>query len=307
MDSGKDSDKRESVYNTLDLLGRGIIPMKMVTEPIKCKFCGARSVVRYGHYRGVQRWWCKKCQRKFVDNDALPKMQTSVPQIATALSAYYEGISLNGIRRHLQQTHNNYPSDSTVYGWITRFTKVAVSAARSYRVRTGDTWVADETVIRVGGANLWLWDCLDARSRFLLATHISTSRTISGARTLMSRAVLRSSGIPRTIITDKLAAYLEGIESVFGASARHVQSKGFRVQPNTNMIESFHGTLKARTKVMRGLKGVQSAKLITDGWLVHYNFFRPHEGLGGRTPASAAGVRFPYRNWVDVVRAGGGR
>ena len=45
---------------------------------IKCKFCGSRRVVKYGHFRGVQRWWCKDCKRKFVDNEALPKMKTPV-------------------------------------------------------------------------------------------------------------------------------------------------------------------------------------------------------------------------------------
>ena len=53
-------------------------------------------------------------------------------------------------------------------------------------------------------------------------------------------------------------------------------------------------------------RGAHRKKLseVMDGWLVHYNFFRPHEALKGRTPAWAAGVRFPYANWADVVRKG---
>jgi hypothetical protein len=38
-----------------------------------------------------------------------------------------------------------------------------------------------------------------------------------------------------------------------------------------------------------------------DGWLVHYNFLRAHEALKGKTPAEKAGIKFPYRNWLDVV------
>ena len=52
---------------------------------------------------------------------------------------------------------------------------------------------------------------------------------------------------------------------------------------------------------MRGLKNIKSAKLITDGWLLHYNYLRPHESLNGKTPAQIAGVKFPYRNWQDIV------
>ena len=48
----------------------------------------------------------------------------------------------------------------------------------------------------------------------------------------------------------------------------------------------------------------ETAKIILGGYLIHYNFFRPHQSLGGKTPAEAAGIRFPYSNWVEVVRGG---
>jgi len=73
------------------------------------------------------------------------------------------------------------------------------------------------------------------------------------------------------------------------------------VENNTNLIERFHGTLKQRTKIMRGLKDIKTAKLFTEGWLLHYNYLRPHESLRGSTPAQVAGVKYPYRNWQDVV------
>jgi transposase-like protein len=59
------------------------------TIPEKCKNCGSKNIVRFGHYRGVQRWWCKDCKRKFIHNDALPKMKTPVIQVASALSSFY--------------------------------------------------------------------------------------------------------------------------------------------------------------------------------------------------------------------------
>jgi len=70
---------------------------------------------------------------------------------------------------------------------------------------------------------------------------------------------------------------------------------------NTNLIERFHSTLKQRTKVMRGLKDIESAKLIMRAWLVHYNYFRPHEGLNNKTPAEKAGVTQSPKNWADIV------
>ncbi len=273
--------------------------------PDGCKFCGSRKVVRYGHFRGVQRWWCKDCKRKFVDNDALPKMQTPIIQVASALGMFYEGMSLNGIRRQLEQTYNNYPSDSTVYTWIVKFTKIAVAAAKDYKAKAGDTWIADETVLKIGGENIWFWDILDADTRFLLASHISTTRKTKDARILVERAARCAGKAPKVIITDKLAAYLDGIEMAFGAATQHIPAKKLTASPGTQLIERFHGTLKARTKIMRGMKREDTAKLIMDGWLVHYNFFRPHESLGHKTPAEKAKIKFPFSNWADVVKKGG--
>ncbi len=106
--------------------------------------------------------------------------------------------------------------------------------------------------------------------------------------------------IPRVIYTDKLRAYLEGIERVFGADTRHAQGGPFDVVDNTNLIERFHSTLKERTKVMRGLHTMKSARRFLDGWLVHYNFFRPHMSLRDMTPAMVAGIKFPFHNWKDI-------
>jgi len=231
-------------------------------------------------------------------------MKTSTVQIASALSMYYEGMSLNAIRRHLEQTYRNYPSDSTVYEWIVRYTKVAIEAAKGYKPNVGSVWLADETVLKIGGEKIWFWDIIDQRTRFLLASHMSLTRTTRDAHTLMERASQRANKVPRVVITDKLAAYLDGIEIAFGAETKHIAAKGLTAKTSTNLIERMQGTIKARTKVMRGLKQRKTAKLIMGGFLVHYNFFRPHEGIGNLTPASKAGIKFPFRNWLDIVSKG---
>ena len=271
----------------------------------RCKYCNSSRVVRFGHYQMIQRWWCKDCKRKFIDNDSPPNMKTSTVQIAAALSMFYEGMSLNAIRRHLNQTYNNYPSDSSVYGWIVKYTKMAVMEAGKYEASVGSTWIADETVLKIEGENSWFWDIIDEKTRFLLASHISTTRTQRDAKIIMERAAKRAGKIPAIVLTDKLGVYLPGVEAAFGADTKHIPSKGFTVQPNTNIIERFHGSLKSRTKVMRGMKKRETAMLIMNGWLVHYNFFRPHESLKGKTPAEKAGIKFPFKNWLDVVKGDG--
>lgn len=277
--------------------------MKISYETLTCKLCGSRHIVRDGVLKGVQRWECRDCGRKFLDNDALPGMKTPTNQISSALGMYYEGMSQNAIRSQLLQEHNNYPSDSTVYEWISNFSKKATEKAVDYKPNVGDVWVADETVLKIGGRNVWFWDIIDSKTRFLLASHISTKRNISDAQLLMKKAQIKVGKIPKVILTDKLNAYLEGVERAWGGDTKHIASKGFMTPPNTNLIERFHSTLKQRTKVMRGLKDIKSARLIMNAWLVHYNYFRPHEGLNNKTPAEQAGIIQSPKNWADIVGA----
>ena len=104
---------------------------------------------------------------------------------------------------------------------------------------------------------------------------------------------------PNKVITDKLASYLD---VRYGKDTEHIRSRPFAVEDNTQMIERFHETLKQRTKVMRGLKNLESAIDFINGWLVHYNYLRPHTALGDKTPAEAAGIDFPYDDWADITR-----
>ena len=268
---------------------------------LRCKYCGSPNVILYGKYKAVQRYYCKDCGRKFAGIDTIPKMQYSTSKIADALNMYYEGMSLHKIRRNLIQQHNDYISDATIYNWVKRFSTLAIMQADKFKPDVGGVWVADETVIDIDGENIWLWDIIDTKTRFLVASHMSHSRTVKDAEALMKQAYKRTGKIPRIIFTDKLQAYLDGIELTFGADTEHRQGSPFDIENNTNFIERMHGTIKSRTKVMRGLHTEESAWLFMDGWLVHYNFFRPHMSLRDRTPAQVAGIRFPFRNWKDVV------
>lgn len=284
-----------------------------------CNYCDSNNVIKYGKYKDTQYYLCKDCGRRFASGDRIPKMQNSTKTIADALNMYYEGMSLAEIRRNLIQQDTNYISRTTAYNWVDRFTDLAVDEAKKHQPTVGDVWIADETYIRIdkhkkgedGIENpyskskkaKWVvfWDIIDADTRFLLASHATTTRGTKDAQALMEKAAKRAGKFPRIIYTDRLKAYLDGIELTFGADTKHKQGSPFDVENSNNLIERFHGTIKERTKVMRALKNRDTLEKFMDGWLVHYNFFRPHLSLKDRTPASVAGIRFPFRNWKDVV------
>jgi putative transposase len=270
-------------------------------QGLKCKYCRRGNVIKYGKHKDVQYYYCKDCRHKFASTETIPKMQYATSKIADAVNMFYEGMSLKEIRRNFIQQHNDYISDTTAFNWIRRFTELAVKEASQYKPQVGDVWIAGETEIEIDGENAWLWDIIDARTRFLIATHMSYTHTRTDANILMEKAYNKTGKIPHVIYTDKLREYLQGIEFTFGSNIARKQDSRFEVEINTNIIKRLQGTVKSRTKVMRGLHTIKSARQYMAGWLVHYNFFRPHMSLKDKTPAQAAGIKFPFRNWKDLT------
>jgi putative transposase len=274
--------------------------MTITTDSMKCKFCHSTHVRKYGQYKGVQRYFCNDCGSKFKNDDMTFHMKTDTNEVTTALNMYYEGMSISAIRRLLLQEHNHAPSTATIYEWIQKYTQYATDSIKGYHPNVGNIWVADETVLKIEGQQLWLWDIIDKDTRFLLATRLSRSRTTRDAQTLMDRAVQMAGKQPKIVLSDKLPSYLD---VNYGKDTEHIQGGIARAtDDNTQTIERFHGTLKARTKVMRGLKNFETALDFTDGFLVHYNYLRPHESLQNKTPAQVSGIAYPYRNWADIIR-----
>lgn len=271
-------------------------------EPIKCPRCGSLDTAKYGIREGVQEYICLKCRSKFHVKDAPFGMRTPIEQIGASLNLYYTGSSLTDIANHLSQTYNNPISRTSIYAWLIKYSEQAVKLLEPLKPKVSDIWIADETAIKFEDKLYWIWDIIDRDTRFLLASYLSPNRGTREAKMLMELASERADKAPRKIITDKLKAYIDGIELVFGSETRHVQSTPFAESDSTNIIERFQGTIKERTKVLWGFKTVPTAKLILSGFCVHYNFFRPHLGLDNRTPAEAAKIQSPVKNWIELVR-----
>ncbi len=276
-------------------------------KAVKCKFCGSVEINHFGYtVKGRQRYLCTRCRRTFIDNKAPIRMRFPAEAIAYALDQFYESASLCKIQRQMQSTHRIILHHSTIYRWIIRYSQKATKVLNAIPVKASSKWIADEALLKLKdkrGSIAWFWDIMDEKTKFLLASHLSERRSIKNAQTLVQQAARRTNRVPRSIITDKLSKYLEGIEIVSVTGRGHVEAKSFREMPNMNLIERFHIALKGRARIMRSLMRRKTAKVVMDGWLAHYNFFKPHSALGGKTPAEAAGVHIPFKNWVDVVNS----
>lgn len=274
----------------------------MVFIETTCKFCYSPNVIKYGYFKNTQRWWCKDCHRKFADNGAKPNMKTHNDQVSTALGMYYEGMSLNTICRQLQEQYRLYPSASTVYEWIGKYSSEVITEINKHKPQVGDVWIMDDNFLRVRGINMWFWDVMDAKTRYVIVSCITANHAAVDASKAISLAAEKAGKIPRIIITDKLAAYGEAIEETFGSDTRHLLLKDVPGHAD-NLIRQFHEVLKIRKKVLCGLKKPQNLDLIAEGWLAHYNVFRLHKDLQNHTPSELAGIDACFdKNWYTTIQ-----
>ena len=274
----------------------------MTNQQVTCKYCQSTRVRKYGFIEGVQTYFCNDCHRKFKVDDRLFRMKTPYLQVASALDDYYTGKSIGDICESQLIRHHNRPSTKTIYSWIVKYTNEAVDRFKDAHPQVGDTLVADETVIKLDGKNHWCIDIIDRDTRYLIATKLSPNREMKDIKALMEQVREVTGKVPKRVLTDGWRGYVDGIELAFGADARHIVTDPFSREDNTELIERWHSTLKERTKVLRGLKSVETADRFLDGFCAWYNYMRPHESLQGRTPAEVAGIAYDCRSWVDVVR-----
>jgi putative transposase len=93
--------------------------------------------------------------------------------------------------------------------------------------------------------------------------------------------------------------YSAGCMEVFPQAqhTRHIRLQG---DMNNNKMERMNGEVRDREKVMRGLKKVDTP--ILKGYQIFHNYVRPHEGLDGKTPAEACGIKVEGQDkWKTLI------
>lgn len=271
-----------------------------------CNNCGSSKIVKIGKVNGNQRYKCKECGKTFVDNGNFEGMRTQKRIIAVAMDLYYEGMSIRKIERQLQYLFKIKVSPVAIYKWITKYSTLVKEYVDTLKADLGDVWHTDETVIKVKGKQKWFWEIIDARTRFMIAEHLSNTRTIKDSTILFKDARSRAIKRPKIIYADGCFAYRKGFNKAFYTNKSKktllVQNVGINSRPHQNRIERLHGTLKDMIRSRRGMDQMDKTKAMLDGWFVYYNFLRPHSALKGKTPAEAAGIKLDLTNrWESLI------
>jgi len=280
---------------------------------IECKHCQSKDAIKYGHRYNkkgeVQVYSCKSCKKTFTETTTFSKMKHKEKVITVALDLYMKGVSLRKIKDHLEQIHDVRVSHVTILNWIKKYSSLLKEYTDQFQVNTSGTLHADEMMVKVGGDWMWLWDVMDRSTKFVLSSHLSEARGMPDAKKIFLESKEKLTSRPISVTTDGLQMYRRAINNAFYTNTmprtQHISLVGFRDKINNNVIERLHGSIRERTKVMRGFSEFTSAKKIIDCWSVYYNFIRPHMSLDGMTPAEAAGVDLELNGgdrWLELIK-----
>jgi putative transposase len=272
---------------------------------MNCKYCGSENVIKKGIRHNKQTYKCKDCGHIFVPNGKFSRMRNDKNIIVAALNFYYDGLSLRKTQRNLEQVFGEQVSQVTILNWIKKYSRLVREYMVSQVPQLSGLWHEDETMIQCKGRSIWFWEMIDEDTKFMVASHLSNTRTFEDTVAIFKKGFEQSKVRPRAVFVDGSHVYSRAFNKVFYTMRKDtrpelVQRVGVRTRETNNIVERLHGTLKDRTKPMRGLKSYESTKLLLEGFTVHYNCVRPHQSIGNKTPAQAARMNVP-NNWKGLI------
>ncbi|MGA9152257.1 MAG: transposase [Candidatus Nitrosopolaris sp.] len=100
--------------------------------------------------------------------------------------------------------------------------------------------------------------------------------------------------LPKAFVHDGLRVYDEAYQqelfTLKTPRIQNVRSISIGHEGLNSKVERLNGTMRDREVVMRGLDNTDAAQELLDAMRIHYNFIRPHQAIGGQTPAEVAGI-----------------
>ena len=274
----------------------------------ECVYCHSQSIkkngIRHNKSGNIQRFICENCGKTFSINIGFEKMKHNPKAITTALQLYFSGESLRNTQKSLRLLGVEV-SHKTVYMWIKKYIGLMEKYIEKLKPKVSDTWRADELWMKFKGDMKYVFAIMDDETRYWIAQEVAETKFKHDARKLFQLAKNVTEKKPMTIITDGLPAYNDAYKKEFWTlrnprtkHIRHIKLKG---DHNNNKMERLNGEIRQREKTMSGLKRKDTP--ILKGYQIYHNYIREHEGLDGKTPAEACGIKVEGKNkWKTLIQ-----
>ena len=273
-----------------------------------CIFCHSVNIKKFGVRKNnsgsIQRFLCSDCGKTFSVNIGFEKMKHNPQAITSAMQLYFSGESLRNTMKSLRLLGVEV-SYRTILNWIKKYVKLMQDYVDKIVPNVSDTWRADELYIKIKGDMKYLFALMDDETRFWIAQEVAESKYKHDARQLFQLGVKATGKKPLTLITDGLPAYHDAYKKEFwtlkSPRTEHINAIRLSGDMSNNKMERFNGEIRDREKTMRGLKTTDTP--ILKGYQLFHNYIRSHEGLDGKTPSEACGIKIEGKNkWLTLIQ-----
>lgn len=161
----------------------------------------------------------------------------------------------------------------------------------------GEFLVADETYIKIGGKEHYVWFVISASEHSVTAYHLSGSRDTRQAVAAIKEAIRTAKPHQKIyLVTDGLSSYIEAVQllnkdreqnkiqhiRVIGLENRDDVSEEYR--HFKQIIERLNRTYKFHSRPAAGFNSFNGAMALITLFVTYYNFLRPHSSLGHKPP-----------------------
>lgn len=290
-----------------------------VSSKIECPKCQSIEIIKDGirhtkHGTDIQRYSCRVCHFRFALNSGFERARADAKVITAALDLYFKGISLRKVCDHLKQFYGIEVSHVAIIKWIRKFVKVVGPYVdQLVPPHISGIYHVDEMMVHVRkesnekGHYQWLWNLMDNTTRFWICSKISQKREICDARVVFKQAKERVPRQPKAVVHDGLWSYNDAFKKEFwirkGPQTKNIRSVSVRHEGLNSKVERLNGSVREREVVMRGMDHAKSAQALMEALRIYYNYIRTHQGLDGKTPAEASGIKIGGVNrWLSLIR-----
>lgn len=287
---------------------------KVMKEEIACPKCKSNNIIKRGFLKteteNKQRYSCKECNKRFVVQ-ILNRTKVNAKMVTLIMDLYYKGNSLRDIKDTIKQFFDIQLHHETIRRYILKFTKTINHYTENLNPETSNRFQIDEQKVRTKhNEMLWSWNCIDTKTRFLVANNITKGRSIEETQevfTKLKEKTKKNKDIE--LVTDAMPSYPSAIGKEFhklndwehNRKIRHIAKAGLRkTEDNNNIVERYHGQFREFDKIRRGMEEVEN---FNKGFSIYHNFIREHSGIG-TTPALASGIDLSLgRNrWLSLLK-----
>ena len=291
-----------------------------MVQKIKCIHCKSLEIVKRGYFRTEahgkqQRYFCKSCNKKFIEQTSFYRMRNNPQKITLCLDLFYKGVSTRQIQEHLQQFYPYNSSWVTVYNWVIKYSNQISQFTDKLKLNVGKELQIDEMEIgkRTSKFNGWFIDSIDTETRFMVASKFAKKRDLNEVKQVLNLAKKKTETQFKIITSDGWLAYPKAIQKTFTLKNKSNTKKFGVVHNQVNAsqgegfnykIERLHNSVRQRIKICRGFHGsVESANTLMKGYEGFYNFIRKHQALDGKTPSElTTDIRLKENKWLELIK-----